>query len=88
MEKIWIPRCNLIHEKETRLNISKITKRLYRQNNRNIVRPNISLSHIDNINNYTNNIDFNLDSIRDKIYFGQNLLGFILHVNYVSVNNF
>ena len=74
MEKIWRPRCEIIHNIEKSKNINKKFKNLNRSHN-----PHKSLITLDrNIN-----IENSLESLRNKILFGGDVLDFTRHVNYV-----
>ena len=74
MEKIWRPRCEIIHNIEKSKNINKKFKNLNRSHN-----PHKSLITLDrNIN-----IENSLESLCNKILFGGDVLDFTRHVNYV-----
>ena len=74
MKDIWGPRCEIIHNLEKSKNINKKFKNLNRLHN-----PHKSLIILDrNIN-----IENSLESLRNKILFGGDVLDFTRHVNYV-----
>src|SRR5881394_768140 len=81
LNDIWIPRCDRVHEMEKMMGITNIMKRT--KPNEVFIRNFTSSSS--SISSFYNNI--NIDDLyfglRQKIYYGGDLLDFTLHVNHV-----
>ncbi|PKY32289.1 hypothetical protein RhiirB3_450371 [Rhizophagus irregularis] len=85
MNNIWKPRCELQVVFEKNLSITKKKKLDSRLN----FSTNSSFNFINNVNfSSVDYIENSLESLRNNIYFGKDILGFMLHVNYVSFINF
>ena len=80
LDEIWIPRCNRIHEMERMMGITKAMK--LTKNNEvsvdNFIFSSPSSSFYNNIN-----IDDLYFGLRQRIYYGGDILGFMSIVNHV-----
>ncbi|PKY63051.1 hypothetical protein RhiirA4_490810 [Rhizophagus irregularis] len=84
MNNIWKPQCKLQVALEKGLSITKKKK----INSRSNFSTNSSFIFTNNTNfSSVDYIEKNLDSLCYNIYFGGDILGFMLHVNYVSFIN-
>ena len=81
LNNIWIPRCDRVHEMENMMGITNIMKRT-KPNEVFIRNFNSSSSSISSFYNNIN-IDDLYFGLRQKIYYGGDLLDFTLHVNHV-----
>ncbi|PKB99565.1 hypothetical protein RhiirA5_429502 [Rhizophagus irregularis] len=85
MNNIWKPRCELQVVLEKNLFITKKKKLDSRLN----FSTNSSFNFINNANfSSVDYIENSLESLHNNIYFSRDILGFMLHVNYVSFINF
>ncbi|PKY57155.1 hypothetical protein RhiirA4_478020 [Rhizophagus irregularis] len=85
MNNIWKPRCELQVALEKGLSITKKKK----LNSRSNVSTNSSFIFTNNTKfSSVDYIEKNLNSLRYNIYFSGDILGFMLHVNYMSFINF
>src|SRR4051812_16614028 len=73
---IWIPRCNIQIKKEKLYNINKNLKR-NKYKKRKYEKYSWLYRKLDNFNRFNN-----IDSIKEKIYFGKDILGFMRWVNH------
>ena len=79
LDEIWIPRCNRLHEMERMMGITKMMKQT---KNNEVSFDNFNSSFSSSFYNNIN-IDDLYFGLRQKIYYGGNILGFMSIVNHV-----